>query len=149
VVAFSIVASFAISQTVTHRAGHPPSAGPMQTPHSPPKFGDPVSELTTQQATNFTLGQAQFRVIDGPADGLGPIFNAQSCNACHTQPYVNGIVTTGGASAITETRAGMHNRTKCERHRSGDCGLAVLSYMMVAPARSIQRSGSTMAKPQR
>ena len=105
----SAVASFAISQNVTHRAGHPPLAGPMQTPHSPPKFGDPLSGLTTQQATNFTLGQAQFRVIDGPADGLGPIFNAQSCNACHTQPYVNGIVTTGGASAITETRAGMLN----------------------------------------
>jgi hypothetical protein len=71
-VAFSLVAGFAISQTVTQRAGHPPPAGPMQTPHSPAKFGDPLPGLTTQQATNFTLGQAQFRVIDGPADGLGP-----------------------------------------------------------------------------
>jgi hypothetical protein len=78
VVAFSIVASFAISQSLTRRAGHPPPAGPMQIPHSPPKFCDPLPGLTTQQATNFTLGQAQFQVIDGPADGLatsGPGFS--------------------------------------------------------------------------
>jgi CxxC motif-containing protein (DUF1111 family) len=106
---FSVVASTAISQNAGSRPGHPAAISAMKFPHTPADFGDPLPGLSTQQTANFTLGQAQFQVVDGPADGLGPIFNAQSCNACHTQPYANGAVTSGGASAFTETRAGTLN----------------------------------------
>jgi CxxC motif-containing protein (DUF1111 family) len=87
-------------------ANHPPAVSAAQLSGNPPQFGDPLPGLTSNQAMAFTVGQAQFQVTDGPADGLGPIFNAQSCNACHTQPLVNSAVTTGGASAVTETRFG-------------------------------------------
>jgi CxxC motif-containing protein (DUF1111 family) len=106
---FSVVASTAISQTTGARVGHPPAMGPMKFPHAPVDFGDPLPGLSTQQTADFTLGREEFQVVDGPADGLGPVFNAQSCNACHTQPVVNGTVTPGGASAFTETRAGKLN----------------------------------------
>jgi len=68
------------------RPNHPPSVSAAKTGGNPANFGDPLAGLTSAQAINFTVGQAQFGVADGPADGLGPIFNAQSCNACHTQP---------------------------------------------------------------
>jgi CxxC motif-containing protein (DUF1111 family) len=103
---FCIAASFAIAQTRTPRPGHPPAISSIKHPHPQPQFGDPIAGLTEQQALDFSLGQAQFNGKEGISDGLGPIFNAQSCNACHTQPLVNGVATSGGASAVTETRFG-------------------------------------------
>jgi CxxC motif-containing protein (DUF1111 family) len=41
-----------------------------------------------------------FEKVDDVVDGLGPIFNGQSCAECHAVP------TTGGSSTITELRAG-------------------------------------------
>jgi CxxC motif-containing protein (DUF1111 family) len=38
--------------------------------------------------------------VEGVADGLGPLYNAQSCRECHQNP------TSGGASQITELRVG-------------------------------------------
>ena len=49
--------------------------------------GSPLRGLTTAQLADF-------------ADGLGPIFNNDSCAACHFKPAV------GGSSAILETRFG-------------------------------------------
>ena len=100
-----LTASLAISQSLPGRSGHPPVTGPARFPHTPPQFGDPLYGLTTAQSTSFTVGQAQFEKVDGASDGLGPIFNAQSCNACHTQPLVGGVATAGGASAITRKHA--------------------------------------------
>jgi CxxC motif-containing protein (DUF1111 family) len=93
------------------------------------QFGSPLAGLTATELANFATGQAQFETFDAiTPDGLGPIFNAQACVACHSQPntsttpvitppvaggavttaVVNGI-TPGGASAITEIRAGKLN----------------------------------------
>ncbi|MBV8815876.1 MAG: hypothetical protein JO271_15405 [Verrucomicrobia bacterium] len=92
------------------------------------QFGSPLPGLTAAELTNFATGQAQFETFDAiTPDGLGPIFNAQACVACHTQPntstnpvitppvggnvataVVSGI-TPGGASAIMEIRAGKLN----------------------------------------
>ncbi len=44
--------------------------------------------------------QAKFDEVEGVADGLGPLYNAQSCRECHQNP------TSGGASQITELRVG-------------------------------------------
>jgi len=109
------------------RANHPPAvtANAVNTASFPGRFGSPLPGLTVTQLTAFTTGQAQFQVFDTAADGLGPIFNAQACVACHSQPntsttptitppfgsnaaIVSGI-TPGGASAIMEIRAGKLN----------------------------------------
>src|SRR5580704_4724648 len=47
--------------------------------------------------------QASFEQFEAISDGLGPLFNAQSCRECHQSPV------TGGASQVTELRVG-HKR---------------------------------------
>ncbi len=44
--------------------------------------------------------QAKFDGIENVADGLGPLYNAQSCRECHQNP------TSGGSSQVTELRVG-------------------------------------------
>ncbi len=44
--------------------------------------------------------QANFEQFEGVSDGLGPLFNAQSCRECHQSPV------TGGASQVMELRVG-------------------------------------------
>jgi hypothetical protein len=51
------------------------------------------------QATHQT-DQGKFDEVEGLADGLGPIYNAQSCRECHQNP------TSGGGSQVTELRVG-------------------------------------------
>src|ERR1700761_4447486 len=85
-------------------AGHnkPPLLPPLipQPTPSATEFGAPLHGLTAQQLQQFAVGLAQFKTVDTIADGLGPIFNGQSCVACH------GVPAAGGSSAITETRFG-------------------------------------------
>ncbi|HVH08172.1 MAG TPA: di-heme oxidoredictase family protein [Gemmatimonadales bacterium] len=44
--------------------------------------------------------QAKFDEVEGIDDGLGPLYNAQSCRECHQNPV------SGGASQISELRVG-------------------------------------------
>jgi CxxC motif-containing protein (DUF1111 family) len=44
--------------------------------------------------------QANFEQFEAISDGLGPLFNAQSCRECHQSPV------TGGISQVTELRVG-------------------------------------------
>ena len=44
--------------------------------------------------------QAKFDEVEGIDDGLGPLYNAQSCRECHQNPV------SGAASQVTELRAG-------------------------------------------
>jgi CxxC motif-containing protein (DUF1111 family) len=44
--------------------------------------------------------QAKFDDVEGVSDGLGPLYNAQSCRECHQNP------TSGGPSQVTELRVG-------------------------------------------
>ena len=46
------------------------------------------------------MDQANFEHFEAISDGLGPLFNAQSCRECHQSPV------TGGASQVTELRVG-------------------------------------------
>src|SRR5207244_12608071 len=50
--------------------------------------------------TTHQADQARFDDIETVKDGLGPLYNAQSCRECHQDP------TSGGASQITELRVG-------------------------------------------
>src|ERR1700721_3114924 len=47
--------------------------------------------------------QAKFEEVEALTDGLGPLYNAQSCRECHQNP------TTGGSSQVAELRVGHNN----------------------------------------
>jgi hypothetical protein len=49
---------------------------------------------------SFNMDRGQFEQTEFIGDGLGPIFNAQSCRECHQNPV------TGSTSQIKELRAG-------------------------------------------
>jgi CxxC motif-containing protein (DUF1111 family) len=75
-------------------------------------FAPPLSEAPTgfdnksngvvDDATH-TADQAKFEEVEALTDGLGPLYNAQSCRECHQNP------TSGGSSQITELRVGHHD----------------------------------------
>jgi len=53
-----------------------------------------------ESQTQFDLDRASFGDVEEIADGLGPVYNAQSCRECHQNPV------TGATSQVTELRAG-------------------------------------------
>jgi len=69
-------------------------------PDAPTGF-DTKSNGMVDDATH-TADQVKFDEIEQLADGLGPIYNAQSCRECHQSPI------SGGSSQVTELRVG-HN----------------------------------------
>jgi CxxC motif-containing protein (DUF1111 family) len=54
-------------------------------------------------AATHTADQAKFDEVEALSDGLGPLYNAQSCRECHQNP------TSGGSSQVTELRVGHNN----------------------------------------
>jgi CxxC motif-containing protein (DUF1111 family) len=60
---------------------------------------DNLTNGFVDQAT-FDDARAEFEEIETAATGLGPVFNADSCVACHANPVV------GAISQVTELRAG-------------------------------------------
>ncbi|PYP89171.1 MAG: hypothetical protein DMF61_04170 [Blastocatellia bacterium AA13] len=60
---------------------------------------DNLTNGATDQAT-FDANKDLFEEVEQIADGLGPVYNAQSCRECHQNPV------TGAISQITELRAG-------------------------------------------
>src|SRR6476620_5072422 len=73
---------------------------------------NPANSSVTEAVTGFDDGsngfaadthdgdRATFEEHETFADGLGPLFNADSCAACHSNPV------TGAISQVTELRAG-------------------------------------------
>src|SRR4051795_2060183 len=53
-----------------------------------------------ESQTQFDLDRAEFDNREEVADGLGPVYNAQSCGECHQTPV------SGAGSQITELRVG-------------------------------------------
>lgn len=87
------------SQTTTEA----PAAFDNQTNGFEPQ-GTPVPPGTVNVTPgNFEADKFIFSVVDEIPDGLGPVYNAQSCRECHQNPV------TGGISQISELRAG-HSR---------------------------------------
>lgn len=54
------------------------------------EIGEPLPTLTPAQRERFDLGRFQFARIFAESDGLGPRFNENACNACHTDPVDGG-----------------------------------------------------------
>ena len=67
-------------------------------PEAPAAF-DNLSNGMVDDATH-QADQAKFDSEETVADGLGPLYNAQSCRECHQNP------TSGGASQVSELRVG-------------------------------------------
>jgi CxxC motif-containing protein (DUF1111 family) len=65
-----------------------------------PGFGAPLVGLSMDEQNRFALGAAAFAEDEDVNDGLGPVFNATSCVACHSVPVQ------GGFSPIFVTRFG-------------------------------------------
>src|SRR5882757_11575519 len=69
-----------------------------QYPEAPAGF-DNKSNGVADDATH-QADQMKFEEIEQLSDGLGPLYNAQSCRECHQSPV------SGGASQVTELRVG-------------------------------------------
>ena len=63
---------------------------------------DDKTNGVVDQAT-FDEDQAAFNDVEVIADGLGPLFNANSCLVCHQNPV------SGGGSQVSELRAGVRD----------------------------------------
>ena len=67
-------------------------------PEAPTGFDNKTNGLV-DDATH-TADQAKFDEVEQISDGLGPLYNAQSCRECHQNP------TSGGSSQVSELRVG-------------------------------------------
>src|SRR5258706_480190 len=80
------------------------SPPPQQSPVREALVGfDNLSNGAVDDATHST-DLADFDETETIADGLGPIYNAQSCRECHQNPV------SGAASQVTELRVGHRGR---------------------------------------
>ncbi len=86
-----ILRAVAIISLTMSSAGAPPS-------EAPTGF-DNRSNGLVDQATH-QADQVKFDEVEGVSEGLGPLYNAQSCLECHQNPA------TGGNSQVTELRVG-------------------------------------------
>ena len=94
-------AAFVLPTTLTRRVeGQTEAPTGFDTTNGLVPQGTPVPEGGTPTRANFEGLKAIFEERDVVADGLGPVYNAQSCAECHQNPV------TGGISQITELRAG-------------------------------------------
>ena len=86
------IAVFGLSVFCTACSAGPP---PTQAPTGFDNKSNGVTDDPTHQAD-----QDKFEEFEDIADGLGPLFNAQSCRECHQNPV------SGGASQVLELRVG-------------------------------------------
>ena len=110
----TLVLAAAVAASGSAHAQQPARMKRAQRPHqqhTPPPFqqadpanqhyGDPLPGLTPQQLAAFFDGKDDFVQRETPEGGLGPIFNRDSCVACHSHPAV------GGSSLVNVTRFGL------------------------------------------
>ena len=64
-----------------------------------PAAGQPLHGLSPAQLDRFFVGQARFTQILSVEDGLGPIWNQDSCASCHNNPI-------GGTGNVPVLRGG-------------------------------------------
>jgi len=87
-------------------------AASSDTPTEAPTGFDNLTNGVTDQPT-FEADRGVFEERESIADGLGPVYNAQSCAECHQNPV------TGAISQVTELRAGHFDGTNFVDHPGG------------------------------
>jgi CxxC motif-containing protein (DUF1111 family) len=82
---------------------------------APAAFGDDNALVTNGfvDQAQFDADRAIFEEREENDEGLGPVFNAQSCAECHQNP------TTGAISQVTELRAGRFDGNRFIDHPGG------------------------------
>ncbi|HUI43214.1 MAG TPA: di-heme oxidoredictase family protein [Terriglobia bacterium] len=73
-----------------------------QNPGAPTGFDNQTNGMVDQ--TTHDADQKTFEEVEQVSDGLGPLYNAQSCRECHQNPA------SGGVSQIAELRVGHRDR---------------------------------------
>ena len=53
-------------------------------------LGDPLPGLTAAERASFDRGRELFKKRFTPSQGLGPLYNATSCESCHSEPVLGG-----------------------------------------------------------
>jgi CxxC motif-containing protein (DUF1111 family) len=108
----------------------------------PPRPSDPLPNLTADLLTAFSDGLEEFTNREDAAGGLGPIFNQNSCAACHVQ---GGI---GGAGFINVTRFG--RVTNGTFDPLADLGGSLLQALSINPAarEMVPREANVVARRQ-
>jgi len=92
-----------------------PQASTQVVVEAPPAF-DSTMQLVSNGFTSpdqFAADQASFEEQEGRDEGLGPVYNAQSCAECHQSPV------TGALSQVTELRAGHFDGVNFTDHTGG------------------------------
>jgi CxxC motif-containing protein (DUF1111 family) len=82
-----------------------------QTTEAPTGFDNLTNGASTQ--AQFDADRAVFDEVEDDDEGLGPLYNAQSCRECHQNPV------SGAISQITELRAGHFNGINFVDHPGG------------------------------
>jgi hypothetical protein len=65
-------------------------AAPAPAPQGGPALGDPIPGLTADELAAFQRGKQVFERRFRPSEGLGPFYNATSCESCHNVPVTGG-----------------------------------------------------------
>jgi len=99
--AFSLV----VSQTPTRFAAEAPTGFATPTLTDNPGSKSVSNGMQEPPGDSFAADQSTFEEQDGLDKGLGPLYNAQSCVACHQNPV------TGGVSQVAELRVGHADRS--------------------------------------
>ena len=86
-----------------------------KTPNQP-ALGEPLADLTPDQKAQFLAGKKAFQRAFEPKDGLGPLFNANSCGECHEDPVLGG---SGDEVEVHATRFGAPNACDPLFHEGG------------------------------
>jgi CxxC motif-containing protein (DUF1111 family) len=89
-----------------------PTSQPAPNPTEAPTGFDNQTNGHVDQAT-FAANQAIFNEHEEIDEGLGPLFNADSCGGCHQNPVP------GGSSQVTELRAGHYDGASFIDHPGG------------------------------
>src|SRR5258708_10104764 len=71
---------------------------PGQFPDAPTGFDNKTNGIADERT--HQADQMKFDEVEQLSDGLGPLYNAQSCRECHQNPV------SGAASQVTELRVG-------------------------------------------
>jgi CxxC motif-containing protein (DUF1111 family) len=121
-----LLGACAVQRTLLHPgycARTSPGPGSMNASSAEQK---PISPTAAEAPTSFDLqtngfvdqatmdaAREVFEEVETVADGIGPVFNGDSCAACHAQPAP------GGHSLVVETRAGYFDGHRFIEHPGG------------------------------
>lgn len=76
--------------------------------------GEPLPGLTEDEQGRFLFGKSVFERLVVPEEGLGPLFNAERCSACHEVPTTGGVGYRFPVVKATRYEAGMCNLLEAE-----------------------------------